>query len=261
MTRNDDGGSKLAGFEAATRVPMLIVSLAVVPVYFCQALTADDAGWIPGVFAGARLLIHVAMAADVVIRTYLAPRRISFLATHKLDIFAIAVPPLRTLREFAMLRSVFRRPGLARFSVITLAAGVSCALVVYVVEHDREGASITTVGDALWWAGVTATTIGYGDEVPVTTEGRTIAFVLILLGVTLFAVLTAHIAAHFVGAERSGHHDADIADRLRHIEHALIRIQDHLDEAQVPNRSQSRSLARSREVPRRPQQGPPATSR
>ena len=235
MTRNDDGGSRLADFEAATRVPMLFVSLAVIPVYFCQALTAGEVGWIPAVLAGARFLIHLAMAADVVIRTYLAPRRITFLATHKLDILAIAIPPLRTLREFATLRSVFRRPGLARFSVVVVAASVSCALAVYVVEHDREGASITTVGDAMWWAGVTATTIGYGDEVPVTTEGRTIAVALMLLGIALFAVLTAHIAAYYVRDERTRDHDGKVADRLTRIEDALTRIEHQLDEARVPN--------------------------
>lgn len=221
--------SRLARFEAATRRPMAFVSLAVVPIYVGQALAEDGLAWMQVVLDGARLLVHVAMAADVAIRTYLAPSRVAFLATHKLDIAAIPVPPLRTLREFAALRLVFLRPGLARFCSGAVSASVSGALIVYAVERDREGASITTIGDALWWAGATATTVGYGDRVPVTAEGRAVAVALMMIGIALFAVLTAHIAAYFVGDDRAMR--ADVTDRLARIEHALAGIEGRLDEA------------------------------
>jgi voltage-gated potassium channel len=43
---------------------------------------------------------------------------------------------------------------------------------VYLAEHHHEGANITKLGDALWWAVVTVATVGYGDYYPVTTVGR-----------------------------------------------------------------------------------------
>ncbi|MGB5224225.1 MAG: potassium channel family protein, partial [Arenicellales bacterium] len=57
---------------------------------------------------------------------------------------------------------------------------------------------IESVGEGLWWAWVTITTVGYGDVVPVTSEGRLIGAILILIGVGLFAMLTASISVLFI---------------------------------------------------------------
>ena len=57
---------------------------------------------------------------------------------------------------------------------------------------------IESVWEGLWWAWVTITTVGYGDVVPVTGEGRLIGAILILIGVGLFAMLTASISVLFI---------------------------------------------------------------
>jgi voltage-gated potassium channel len=206
---------------------MIGVSLAVVPIYVAQALADDAAVWATGSLAIARLCIQIAMGLDVAIRAYLAPRRGRFLATHKLDILAIAVPPLRAAREIVGLRSILRRPGVGRFGAVSGVLIVGCALVVYASERDQVGASIQSLPDALWWAIVTASTVGYGDEVPVTDQGRLMAVILMLLGVALLAVLTAHVAAYFVDDGR----DADrgeLLDRLERIEATLSTVEAHL---------------------------------
>ena len=240
MIPDHDDSSRLARFEAATRRPMVVVSLAVVPIYVGQALADDGPAWVHGVLDSMRVLVHVAMAADVAIRACLAPSAVGFLATHKLDVVAIVVPPIRTLRQFVTLRTVLLRPGLARFCTGAFVTGASCALFVFAVERDREGASITTVGDALWWAGVTTTTVGYGDHVPVSTEGRAVAAVLMMIGIALFAVLTAHIAAYFVGDDRGA--TSHVSDRLERIEHTLAGIEQRLDEATYTRRVQDSDL-------------------
>ena len=61
-----------------------------------------------------------------------------------------------------------------------------------------------TVGsywDGLWLAFVTATTVGYGDFVPTTPAARFVAVFVVLTGVSLLAVFTASIVAHFVGED------------------------------------------------------------
>jgi voltage-gated potassium channel len=221
-------GSRLAAFEAATRRPMVVVSLAVIPLYVAQALAEGASPAVTRSLDLTRVAIQVAMAVDVGIRTWLAPRRWAFLAHHKLDVLAIAVPPIRALRELVGLRSVLLRPGLARFLSFAGGAFVGCALVVYAVEHDRPDATIQTVGDAFWWAMVTTTTVGYGDEVPVTDQGRLMAVLLMVLGIALLSVLTALIAAYFVGQDEKVARSSELMDRLERIEATLRVVEQHL---------------------------------
>lgn len=57
--------------------------------------------------------------------------------------------------------------------------------------------------DALWWAFVTMTTVGYGDKYPVTPGGRLLAALLMISGVGLFGTFTGFIASWFLEVEQS----------------------------------------------------------
>ncbi len=59
-------------------------------------------------------------------------------------------------------------------------------------DQFHEGA-VRGLGDGFWWAGVTLTTIGYGDKAPVTRAGRAVAMVWMLAGLAVSASLTATI--------------------------------------------------------------------
>jgi voltage-gated potassium channel len=72
------------------------------------------------------------------------------------------------------------------------------SIAILNVEKEAVNANIKTAEDALWWAWVTITTVGYGDKYPVTTEGRIIAVALITVGVGLFGTFTAYVASWFV---------------------------------------------------------------
>jgi voltage-gated potassium channel len=74
----------------------------------------------------------------------------------------------------------------------------TCSLGVFEAEHMAPGANITNYGDAVWWAFVTITTIGYGDYFPITFEGRTIAVFLMLSGLALVSVITVSFASWFL---------------------------------------------------------------
>ena len=54
------------------------------------------------------------------------------------------------------------------------------------------------IDDGIWWAMVTATTVGYGDVVPKTQLGRTLAVLFMVIGIALFAILSGHLASEFV---------------------------------------------------------------
>lgn len=57
--------------------------------------------------------------------------------------------------------------------------------------------NIKTAEDSIWWAIVTITTVGYGDFYPVTTAGRVVAILLLLIGVSMFFTLTALLVPFF----------------------------------------------------------------
>jgi voltage-gated potassium channel len=69
------------------------------------------------------------------------------------------------------------------------------SLAILDVERGRPGANIETFGDALWWSASTVTTVGYGDQFPVTTAGRMLAIVVMLCGIALIGVVTATFAS------------------------------------------------------------------
>ena len=118
------------------------------------------------------------------------------------------VPALRGLRILRLLRLLHGTPllrygtplqGTARafsenrllymgaFSLLggaTVLGGIS----LWALERGAEGSGVTRLADAIWWAIVTLTTVGYGDISPVTPLGRIVGAVLMVSGMFLLAL-------------------------------------------------------------------------
>jgi voltage-gated potassium channel len=71
-------------------------------------------------------------------------------------------------------------------------------MFVYLADRSSPDANIKTASDAVWWAYITVTTIGYGDRYPVTNAGRAWALAVAACGVGLFGVLTGYLANAFL---------------------------------------------------------------
>jgi voltage-gated potassium channel len=82
-------------------------------------------------------------------------------------------------------------------AVIMLEVG---AVFILDAESASTQANIHTGIDALWWNIVTLATVGYGDKYPVTTAGRVIGVIVIIVGVGLFSALTSFLAQWFLRA-------------------------------------------------------------
>jgi voltage-gated potassium channel len=111
-----------------------------------------------------------------------------------------------------------------------LAATLVTILVVMVagvaVLHfeDAPDSNIKTAEDAVWWSVVTLTTVGYGDRFPVTSEGRLVGALLMIMGVGLVGTLSGLAASWFLSPLASRNRSeieflrAEIADLRRLLE-------------------------------------------
>jgi voltage-gated potassium channel len=206
--------SQLNRVVRALEWPLAIMALLVVP-----ALIVEDRTVSPQVRQGANILnwaVWLAVCFDFAVR-WAAERRWNWFD------FALIVltPPflvpdfmqgarglravrlLRFFRAGAMLsvglRSARRSFAARKFHLVGLFALATILLGaagVFVFEEGQNRA-IGSFGDAVWWAIVTATTVGYGDVSPVTLEGRVIAVVLMLTGIGVIGVFTATVASFF----------------------------------------------------------------
>ncbi len=76
------------------------------------------------------------------------------------------------------------------------------AFFVLKAEQSNPHANITTYPNAVWWAFVTITTVGYGDYYPVTNIGRLLAIILMFAGLGIIGVLSSYLASTFVSLQR-----------------------------------------------------------
>jgi voltage-gated potassium channel len=121
---------------------------------------------------------------------------------------------------------------LAVILVLTFAS-----LAILEFESLAPGANIQSGVDAIWWAFVTITTVGYGDRFPVTLLGRIIAIITSTVGVGLFGVLTSYLSTKFIVPNRTDEAEADsslannksVNDELAALRDEMTAIQTKLD--------------------------------
>ncbi|WP_341250866.1 potassium channel family protein [Euzebya pacifica] len=180
---------------------------------------------------------------DYLARLAVAQNRRQFVRTNVIDL--VAIIPLDLLRGFRALR-VLRivRSGVVIWrvlrttrdvlttnhtgSLLIVAAGlvVVGGTLVSTIEPGIDG-----IGDGVWWAVVTATTVGYGDISPVTGAGRGIATLLMLTGIGVLGSVTGAIATYAVRLGNRPDTDPDDPD----VAHTITRLT-HWDELTVEQR-------------------------
>ena len=197
----------LAQWERRSDLPLIILSLAFAAFYTWEVL-AQPTGGIRVVGAVLLGLLYLAFVADYVIRLILAPERGKWFIHHLFDLALVVLPMFAALRLLRLVTVFvyFQRAAQVQLrGRVAMYAGSSAVLIVLLgsvavldAERNAPDSTITTFGKALWWAAVTITTVGYGDEVPVTPAGRLVAVGTMLAGIVVLGTVTALLASWLV---------------------------------------------------------------
>lgn len=171
-------------------------------------------------------IIWIVFVADVALRFVIAPRKLPFLRRNLITLIALALPAFRmfrVLRAFRVARATqglrlvrivgtanrsmnalknsLGRRGLGYVLLTTVVVTLLGAAGMFTFERARvvEG-GFATYTDALWWTAMLISTMGSGFW-PVTPEGRVLALLLSVYGLTVFGYITASFATFFIGQE------------------------------------------------------------
>ena len=198
-------------------------------------------------------LLSTILLIDFVYRLWTAPSRSAYFFRQFgwADLLAsVPVQQLKVLRVFRLVRvgRLLRQNG-GRHVVRSIAkhrAGSALLTLVLLgilvlefgslsmlrLEQGAPGANISSASDAIWYVIVTISTVGYGDQFPVTTAGRVLGSGIIVLGVAIFGTFTGYLANLFVArrqpvvAELVG----DPRQRIDHLRTLLAQQQATIDE-------------------------------
>ena len=230
-TSNDDKGVKtiIGGLKAYVKdrgeqlygvwdYLIIVLSLLSVGIIIAQ-LMGDFDGEVQKLFNLFDNVFCGIFFIDFLVRLITAPSKWSYLKLGWIDLIS-SIPMLDQLRWGRLLRlmrivrairgairghkKIERRiqdPVISVLIVSLLCIFLGALSVLY-LESGVEGANIKTARDAIWWALVTVTTVGYGDFTPVTNEGRLLAVILMSSGIGLFGIFSVQCTQYFLNAQQ-----------------------------------------------------------
>jgi voltage-gated potassium channel len=124
---------------------------------------------------------------------------------------------VRILRVFGRIGSalgtwerIAKESSILKIGAIAGAITLAGALLVWALDRDYPGASITDFETALWWAIVTVTTVGYGDVTPENPTARFVAALLMVTGIGTIGALASSVASVLITQKQ----DDDISTGL-----------------------------------------------
>jgi voltage-gated potassium channel len=209
---------------------VLAATLALIPVLIVQSDASG--GWRTAAFV-ANWLIWLIFAFELGAILVVASRRWAALRAHWLDVAVVVLTIpfwgqllsslrffrfLRLLRAVAIIsRAIQAERRLTSTSMFRVVALITLFLVVVAgaAQATFDANEFPSMWDGVWWAVVTATTVGYGDLYPTDVEGRIVGIVVMLLGIGFISVLTATVSSQFIQNDTNSD---EMLDMLRRIE-------------------------------------------
>jgi voltage-gated potassium channel len=209
--------TRLERWAHDVRVPLAILGLLFIVGASVFVLGPDLPTWISLLALGIATISWLAFLVDYLVRIGITPsgHRLNYVIHHPLQLLSIAIPIFRAVRVVDLLRELpsvnQKAPGVVRTRIALTAFAYAAVFVYFValstlyVERYAPNSTITNFGDALWWAAVTLTTVGYGDVVPVTLAGRLYAVLLMMGGVVIIGVASGTAVSYINEQVRKPH--------------------------------------------------------
>lgn len=232
--------------ERVTRYPMTLLGLAWLVVVIV-VVTANVRGTASTALVGTLFVLWAVLLVEYLVRLVITPDRRGYLRRRWVEPVTVVAPPLQgwhfvgiekmclLIHEAALrVEAILKHHSLFRVLIAAAATLMLGAWLVLLFDENAKGSNIHNYPDALWWAIVTVTTVGYGDRFPVTGGGRAVAVVLMLVGIGLIGVLTATVASLFIkehtDANRQTYQEghADLGQRLSVISDRLADVERRL---------------------------------
>jgi voltage-gated potassium channel len=236
-----DRQTRLKRFEARAEWPLAIVAAVFLVAYSVQVLAHPSEPW-KALIETILWVIWGVFFVDYLARLCLATDRLRWFGRHLFDFAIVVLPilrPLRLLRLVVLVAALQKVIGGAVRGRVIVYTACSAVLLLYAgslatleAEQGHSG-KINNFGDALWWSICTVTTVGYGDESPVTGQGRLIAVLLMIGGIGLVGTVTATLASWIVQrvAQEDNEYQAATAAQIEALrEDARLQMADLHDE-------------------------------
>jgi voltage-gated potassium channel len=229
--------------ERVTKYPMALLGLAWLVVAII-VVTTDVNSTASTVLVATLFTLWAILLVEYLVRLVITPDRRGYLKRRWVEPVTVVAPPLQGGRFVGIekmcllihegglrVEAVLKHHSLFRVLIAATVTLLLGAWLVLLFEENADGSNIHSYPQALWWAIVTVTTVGYGDRYPITEGGRVVAAVLMLLGIGLIGVLTATVASVFIKEHtdanrqeyRRGH--ADLGERLSVISARLADVE------------------------------------
>jgi|WetSurMetagenome_2_1015567.scaffolds.fasta_scaffold217144_2 voltage-gated potassium channel len=104
----------------------------------------------------------------------------------------------KAMKTFSVVIKKTREELLLALSILLIVIVLASTLMYY-AENGAQPDKFDSIPAAMWWAVVTLATVGYGDIYPVTTLGKVIGGLVVVIGIMIFALPAAILSAGFIG--------------------------------------------------------------